>query len=67
MIMSSLNICKWFFPKHLELVIALNPNNQLELNERTCTYCNVKDVHIEILQPQLSKTLVEVRRYSVAR
>lgn len=41
--------------KHLQMVLALNnPNNQLELNERTYTYCNVKDVHTEIL--------VEVRR-----
>lgn len=37
MIMSSLNICKWFFPKHLELVIALNPNNQLELRKPVLT------------------------------
>lgn len=66
--MSSLNIYRWFFPKHLQLVIALNnPNNQLEFNVRTYTYCNGKDVHTEILQHQLSTTLVEVTRYSVAR
>lgn len=53
MIISSLNICRWCFPKHLAFN---NPNNQLELKERTCAYCNVKDVHTEILQPQLSET-----------
>lgn len=33
-----------------------NSNKQFEFKEKTYTYCNIKDVHIEILKPQLSQT-----------
>lgn len=43
-----------FFSEALGIALFKNSITKLKFNGKPYTYCNMKDVHIETLQPQLS-------------